>query len=175
MSQYPEISDPAEPTGIDFNQLHGSLLLIEVVSREDNIRTRMDQPGEPPKTAMAANVSVLDGQLAGQVFDNVLIFPRVLVQQLKPKVGEWVVGRLGQGIAEGGKSAPWKLEKATDQDRALARQWFSRNPASNAVPPATSYQPPPTPPQQQQQAPAWTQPQGQLPVGGPPAPAEPPF
>jgi hypothetical protein len=167
----PQISDPAEPAAIDFNLLHHSLLLVEVLG-SDNIRTRMDLPGEPPKAAISANVTVLDGQLAGTVTENALIFPRVLVQQLKPRIGEWVVGRLIQGQAEAGKTAPWKLDKATEQDRALARAWFSRpgGQPQTSAPAASSFTPPQQPP-----APAWQQPpapaQGQLPLQQ----QEPPF
>ena len=169
----PQFSDPAETIGIDFNELQGSLLLVEVLG-QDKIRTRMDLPGEPPKTAVNANVTALDGPQAGRVWENSLIFPRVLVQQLVTKVGEWVVGRLGQGEPEAGKTAPWKLEKATEQDKALARAWFSRSgqqPQQQQAPPVTSFQPPPSPPQPSWSQPPPQQPQQQLPLQQ----EEPPF
>jgi len=165
-------SDPAQPVGIDYNELQGCLLLFEVVSREDGVRTRMDQPGDPPRTAMAANVYVLDGPRGGGEFQNALIFPKVLVNQLRPKVGQWVLGRLAKGEARSGLSAPWQLAPTTDQDKALARQWFARRQGGGQAPPASSYQPPaqqPYAPPAQPPIPA--QQQGQLPLQG----QEPPF
>lgn len=71
-------------------------------------------------------MAVLDGEHKGEVHDDVLIFPRVLQSQLAAAVGAAdpaVVGRLGQGTAKPGKSAPWLLAEPTPDDLATAAKY----------------------------------------------------
>lgn len=126
MTQQPQFASPAAPSeGIDFNQLRGSLLLIKVVFLEDHIPNVNSKPGEK-SPAIRADVTVLDGQFAGKEYADALIFPKVMQGQLRSRVGQLVLGRLGQGQAKAGQSAPWKLDPATPADEQIAGQWVTR-------------------------------------------------
>jgi hypothetical protein len=135
-------ADPAAPTGIEFKDHQGALLMFEVLGVEDHVPTSVTKPGEK-SPAVRANVTVLDGTNAGGVFDDALVFPKVLQGQLRSRVGQLVLGRLTLGLAKPGQSAPWKLEPATDQDKAKAEEYLrtktvpqvSSAAASNAEPP----------------------------------------
>jgi hypothetical protein len=112
---------PATATGIDWNDANGSLLLIEPLSIEVAVKTSLGE-----KDAVRANVAVLDGTLAGEQYSDVLIFPRVLQGQVRSRLGQKVLGRLGQGVAKAGQSAPWMLSEATEADTRLGMQWIAR-------------------------------------------------
>jgi hypothetical protein len=130
-------SSPASATGLDLKGLQGALLLIDVHSVESGITTTFG-----PTDAVRADVAVLDGPLAGETYTDTLIFPKVLQSQLRSMVGGKVLGRLGQGQAKPGQSAPWVLGDPTEADRQLGLQWLSRTtmtaPAATQQQPATS-------------------------------------
>lgn len=129
---------PSAPSGgIDFKDFNGALLLIEVLGVEDHVPTVHTKPGEK-SPAVRANVVVLDGARVGEKFDDTLIFPKVLQSQTKTHVGEKVLGRLGQGVAKPGQSAPWQLAEATAPDVAVAEAWVN----ANVRPAVTSAAPP---------------------------------
>ena len=99
---------PAPSDGIKWAPLNGALLIIEPLSVETGIKTVHGDA-----SAVKANVSVVDGELAGEVYAETLIFPKVLQSAVKGSVGGMVLGRLGQGAPKPGQSAPWVLEDAT--------------------------------------------------------------
>ena len=98
--------------------LLGALLRIEVTEALTDVQTSFG-----PANPVRANVAVLDGERKADEFDDALIFPRVLVSQLKPNVGKVVLGRLGKGTAKPGQSAPWTLGAPTSDDIAVARKY----------------------------------------------------
>lgn len=123
MSQF---ADPAAPSsGLDYKEINGRLLLVQVLSVEDHVPTVHSKPGEK-SPAVRANVTVLDGPTPGTEYEDTLIFPKVLQSQLRSRVGQMVLGRLGQGYAKPGQSAPWQLAAATDEDKAVADQYMRR-------------------------------------------------
>lgn len=121
-----EFAAPASSTGIKWEDLKGSLLLFDVHSVETGIKTTFGETD-----AVRADVTVLDGDAAGDTYNDTLVFPKVLQSQLRPNVEKKVLGRLGQGTAKPGQSAPWMLNDATDTDKATARAHL----AKNATPP----------------------------------------
>lgn len=125
---------PSAPSGgIDFKDLNGALLLVDVLGVEEHVPTVHTKPGEK-SPAVRADVAVLDGTQAGTRYDDTLIFPKILQSQTKTHVGEKVLGRLGQGVAKPGQSAPWQLIEATAEDIAKAEAYV----AANAKPSVTS-------------------------------------
>ncbi len=82
-----------------------------------------------PADAIRAAVVVLDAAGGPEVYDDVMIFQKVLGAQLRPKItpaGDgWVLGRLGTGAAKPGQSAPWKLVETTESENQAARDWFT--------------------------------------------------
>ena len=119
-----EFASPATSTGIKWDDLKGSLLLFEVHSLEAGIKTAFGETD-----AVRADVTILDGSNVGETYNDTLVFPKVLVSQLRPNTGRKVLGRLGQGAAKPGQSAPWMLQDATDDDKTVARAHVAKNAA----------------------------------------------
>lgn len=105
---------PATASGIKWADLKGSLVLVEVLAAEKGIQTAFGDTD-----AVRANVAVLDGDQKGETYPDCLIFPKALQGQLRPRVGAKVLGRVTQGAAKAGQSAPWLLAEATPDDEKL--------------------------------------------------------
>lgn len=103
---------------LPLKELLGALLRIEVLEALNDVQTSFGSANP-----IRANVAVLDGDLKAEEYPDALIFPRVLAGQLRPSVGKVVLGRLGQGAAQPGKSAPWTLGAPTDADIGTAKKY----------------------------------------------------
>ncbi len=101
----------------------GALLLFDVTEHVANVSTKHGD-----KDAVSTGIAVLDGPHQGDTYSDVLVFPRVLIGQLKGSVGGKVLGRLGQRPTDKGNPA-WELTTATEPDKAVARQYLAANPA----------------------------------------------
>ncbi len=112
MSQDPFTSPGSAGAGIAWADYNGALLLIEVHALETGIKTTFGDTD-----AIRADVVVIDGEDKGERYDDTLVFPKILQSQLRSKVGQKVLGRLGQGTAKPGQSAPWILAEATEEDK----------------------------------------------------------
>lgn len=121
--------------GIAWADVKGALVLVDVLSIETGINTSFGATD-----AVRANVAVLDGDQAGEKYDDTLIFPKVLQGQLKSRVGQKVLGRVSQGQAKPGQSAPWLLAEATEADIAAGTAYLAGNVAQPAA--ANSSTPP---------------------------------
>lgn len=118
-----DFGTPAAPGGteVPMNDLLGTLLLFTVKEHLPEMET-VHGPARP----VSCSVAVLDGDLKGEVYDDALIFPRVLISQLKHAVGGGkVLGRLIQGEKKPGKNAPWKLDDPTEDDKATGRKYLA--------------------------------------------------
>lgn len=131
-----EFAAPGSAEGIPWAELHNRLLVVEPTELEKAIPT---VHGETD--AVRADVHVID-QDEPKTYADTLVFPRVLVSQLRSKVGQMVLGRLEQGVAKPGQTAPWRLAEATSQDQALGGEWLRKRkspafsqPAAQAAPP----------------------------------------
>lgn len=122
---------PAPPgDGIKWDDLNGSLLLIEPKGVQAGIQTVYGTAD-----AVQADVVVLDGPKTGETYVDTLVFPKVMQGQLKAQIGAKVLGRLGQGQAKTGQSPPWLLSEATPQDQQIGRTWLTQNgPSQPQVP-----------------------------------------
>lgn len=127
---------PASAVGIKWADINGSLVLVDVKSHETGIQTAFGT-----SDAVRADVVVLDGPQQGTEYPDCLIFPKGLQAQLRPRTGQKVLGRVGQGAAKPGQSAPWLLTEATPADQQVGMQWLNQN---QLTPPAASngHQPP---------------------------------
>ena len=102
---------PATAVGIKWADINGALVLIDVHSVETGIQTTFGE-----SDAVRADVAVLDGEQAGETYPDCLIFPKALQGQLRSRIGAKVLGRVTQGQAKSGQSAPWLLAEATEDD-----------------------------------------------------------
>jgi hypothetical protein len=101
-------------------ELENALLLITVKGQEHGIETSFGT-ADP----IRADVAVLDGPHKGDEYHDALIFPKMLISQLRSNEGEMVIGRLGKGTAKPGQSAPWTLAAATDADKAVGERYLA--------------------------------------------------
>lgn len=113
---------------LPLNDLIGALLLIDVHEHVAEILT-----ANGPATPIRADVAVLDGQHKGDRYDDTLLWGKILQSQLRTAIGEQVLGRLGQGKAKPGQSAPWQLAAANDADRAVAERYMQYRSAQVAA------------------------------------------
>jgi hypothetical protein len=120
MSMFATPSAPGD--GIKWADHKGALLLIEVTDFHPAMKTSFGEAD-----AVEANVVVLDGEGKGAKYDTALIFPKLLVSQTKNSKGQKVLGRLAQGTAKPGQSAPWLLQEASAADVAMAEEWVKAN------------------------------------------------
>ena len=124
-----DFETPAASNGDEFKPAahKGALLLIDVTEHCAEIVTEFG-----PSRPIRCNVAVLDGEHKGDVANDTLLFGVALVNSLKGSVGKKVLGRLGQGVAKPGRSAPWILTDPTDDDKAVARKYLAYVAASAA-------------------------------------------
>jgi hypothetical protein len=119
MSNSP-FATPATAQGIKWADHKGELLLIDVKSMETGVSTTFGE-----SDAVRADVAVIDGESKGETYPDCLIFPKALISQLRPRIGARVLGRLTQGVAKAGQSAPWLLAEATEADVAVGTAYLA--------------------------------------------------
>lgn len=113
---------------LDYNAVGPALLLFAVHSLEENIVTTFGI-----SDALKVDVAVLTGPKGGEILNNALIFPKVLVSSLKKYAGQaypdnLALGTLGQGAAKQGQSPAWTLNPYTEQDDATAQRFIAATP-----------------------------------------------
>ena len=130
---------PAASSGFTPADHDGHLLVIEVHLYQTGIVTSLGE-----KDAIYATIHDID---LGETFDDALIFPRVLVGSLKSRVGQKVLARLGQGVAKPGQSAPWILNDASGDPKAVtfAEAYLARVAQAGYAPVADTPAPAPAP------------------------------
>ena len=129
MSMFENPSAPG--SGITWADHKGALLLIEVTDFHSGIKTSFGEAD-----AVEANIHILDGAGAGEDYTGALIFPKLLVSQTKGAKGKKVLGRLAQGTAKPGQSAPWLLQEASADDVTKAEAWVKSNEPATQAPAA---------------------------------------
>jgi hypothetical protein len=130
MTNNPFAAPAAPGDGIKWEALTGRLVLVQPRSLEAGITTVYGVT-----EAVRADVVVLDGPDAGTKHDDTLIFPKVLQSQLKNRIDEKVLGRVSQGQAKPGQSAPWMLTEATEADIKVGVAWLEKTSVTSAKPP----------------------------------------
>jgi hypothetical protein len=111
-------NDPSTPSGLNWEDINGRLLLINIIKLEADVPTTYG-----PKNAIRADIAVLDGPDKGTEYVDTLVFPTLLVRQLERFTGSKVVARLGQGEKKPGQKPPWKLAAATDDEKQIAAKY----------------------------------------------------
>ena len=129
-SNNPFAAPAAAGAGVTWESLSGRLVLVKPQSVETGIQTAFGIT-----EAVRADVIVLDGPDAGTQHDDTLIFPKLLQSQLRGRLGEKVLGRVGQGTAKPGQSPPWILNEATEADVKVGVAWLEKTSLTSAKPP----------------------------------------
>jgi hypothetical protein len=112
---------PASASGrLNWGDLNGSLVLAYAKGIETNVQTSVGE-----RDCVVSDVHVLDGAQQGRVYRNAYVFPVVLQDQLRDEIGdEPILGRVGQGTAKRGQSAPWLLEEADAKGEKIATAYL---------------------------------------------------
>ncbi len=110
-------AEPSNGDALPLDELLGSLLIIVAHEQIEGISTAYGSAN-----AVKADVHVVDGQLAGSVYSDTLIFPKILQSSVRRQIGTGtpVLGRLGKGQAKPKQSPPWVLEAPNEADVAAA-------------------------------------------------------
>jgi hypothetical protein len=136
-------TNPASASaGITWSEARGHLLLISPVSQEKGIQTSFGLTDAIRATVV--DLDVKDSSGMPTVYDDTLVFPKVLQSQLRPKIGGRVLGRLGQGLAKSGQDAPWTLNDFSPEDADLASRYLThvaKSQFGGAAPVATQQAP----------------------------------
>ena len=99
----------------------GSLCLLFVHQVVQGVTTSFGD-----KEAVSCDVHVLDGNDAGEIFQDCLIFQGGLIGSLRRAAGgNPVLARIGQGIAKPGQTAPFILTEFTADDAAKAEAYLT--------------------------------------------------
>ena len=93
--------------------LNGHLLIIKPVEFKTGIQTSLGE-------ADAIQCEIIDLE-TNKEHSSVLFFNVALKNALKPNIGKTVLARIGQGVAKPGKSAPWILLDATQNDADIKK------------------------------------------------------
>lgn len=103
----------SESSSVKPADLEGKLLIIEPVEYKTGIQTSLGE-------AEAIEVNLVDLD-SGSTHSSVLFFNVALRNSLRPNIGKKVLARIGKGVAKPGKSAPWVLLNATDNQADVAK------------------------------------------------------
>ena len=91
--------------------VEGHLLVVEPTEYVPSIATSFGE-----KDAIRVTVHDIT---ASETHDNVLLFGTALIGSLKTQVGKRVLGVMTKGTAKPGQAAPWVLEDATGNAKAV--------------------------------------------------------
>jgi hypothetical protein len=91
--------------------LEGHLLIVEPIEYVQSISTSFGD-----KDAIRVNIHDVTQEAS---HDDVLLFGTALIGSLKSQVGKRVLGVLGKGTAKPGQAAPWVLDDATSDAKAV--------------------------------------------------------
>jgi len=94
------------------SDVEGHLLVVEPIEYIASMATSFGDTD-----AVRINVHDINAQAT---YESVLWFSGGLVGSLKGRVGQKVLGTMGKGTAKPGMSAPWILQDASGNDKAVA-------------------------------------------------------
>ncbi|ETJ03699.1 MAG: hypothetical protein Q605_AUC00802G0006 [Actinomyces urogenitalis DORA_12] len=129
----PFASVPSPTGGFKPSEHEGQLVIFEPKAVETDIQTNYGV-----SDAVRATVTILDGPGGVEEIPDALIFPKVLQSQLKPRIGEALLGRIGRGNAKPGQSAPWLVLEPTEADLRTGSAWFNQHRTPQVQTPQTS-------------------------------------
>ena len=119
---------PSQGGSVRPADLEGHLLIVEPIEYVQSISTSFGD-----KDAIRVNIHDVTDQAS---HDDVLLFGTALIGSLKSQVGKRVLGVLGKGTAKPGQAAPWVLDDATSDAKAVkaATAYLTNATASTITP-----------------------------------------
>lgn len=117
----PMFSQPSQGDKFSVGEHVGSLCLFFVHDIRQGITTSFGD-----REAVACDIHVLDGNGAGEIAHDCLIFQGALIGSLRSAAGgEPVLARIGQGIAKPGQNPPYILTEYTAEDATKAEAYLT--------------------------------------------------
>jgi hypothetical protein len=119
---------PSQGGSVRPADLEGHLLIVEPIEYVQSISTSFGD-----KDAIRVNIHDVTDQAS---HEDVLLFGTALIGSLKSQVGKRVLGVLGKGTAKPGQAAPWVLDDATSDAKAVkaATAYLTNATASTITP-----------------------------------------
>jgi hypothetical protein len=119
---------PSQGGSVRPADLEGHLLIVEPIEYVQSISTSFGD-----KDAIRVNIHDVTEEAS---HDDVLLFGTALIGSLKSQVGKRVLGVLGKGTAKPGQAAPWVLDDATSDAKAVkaATAYLTNATASTITP-----------------------------------------
>ncbi len=102
---------------IKLSDLEGSMVVMEPLEYVASIETM-----HGVTDAVKANIHDVTG---GRTYKEQLCFQRAIVAGLKGKIGQFVPGVVGKGVAKPGRSAPWVLHSPTEAQSQAAKDYLA--------------------------------------------------
>jgi hypothetical protein len=128
------MTDPFQRPSNDFfaaKDFHGKLVLLENIGQPYTAKTDFGD-----SDAIDADVTVIDADGGVKVFTKSRVFGAALVGTMSRALpGKPLLGRIAQGLAKSGQSAPWLLADYTDADAQLAGQYLTQRASGTFQPP----------------------------------------
>lgn len=121
------LSKPAVGSGIRLADHVGDLIVFIGCTLEAEVQTTF---GNSNAARVAISVP-LDGDKAGEVYYDSLLFGKAIVPALTQADSDIVVGRLGQAQAKPGQNPAYILEEPTDDEVAAVVTWLEENVAES--------------------------------------------
>jgi hypothetical protein len=118
-------SPAAASTGPKPADLQGQLLIFKPIEYRSGIETV-----NGPADAISCDVINLDNN---SEHSDVLFFNIAIRNALRPLIGQRVLGRIQQGVAKPGKTAPWIIVDASADQAAIAKA-AAYKPGATATP-----------------------------------------
>jgi hypothetical protein len=110
--------------------LQGQLLIFKPIEYRSGIETV-----NGPADAISCDVTNLD---TNQEYSDVLFFNIAIRNALRPLIGQRVLGRIQQGVAKPGKTAPWIIVDASADQAAIAKASAYKPGAATPTAPAAA-------------------------------------
>ena len=119
---------PSQGGSVRPADLDGHLLIVEPIEYVQSISTSFGD-----KDAIRVNIHDVTEEAS---HDDVLLFGTALIGSLKSQLGKRVLGVLGKGTAKPGQAAPWVLDDATGDAKAVkaATAYLNNATASTITP-----------------------------------------
>lgn len=114
---------PPSQAEIQISDLVGTLVICKPTEVIDSMLTSASP--EPVKNVIRADITAVDGDYAGQTFEDVLVFQtalkRALLKVLNDETHTRMLGRIEMGQKKPGKNAPYLFSKPDEDDIAAAQ------------------------------------------------------
>jgi hypothetical protein len=123
-------SPAAASSGPKPADLQGQLVIFKPIEYRSGIETV-----NGPADAISCDIINLD---TNEEHSDVLFFNIAIRNALRPLIGQRVLGRIQQGVAKPGKTAPWIIVDASADAAAIAKAAAYKPGSTASVPPAAA-------------------------------------